>query len=47
MLKNRKFGTLLIVLFIPLLLKKELTSTEIQDKRNGKEDQISISIFNF
>jgi hypothetical protein len=47
MLKNRKFGRLLIDLFIPLLLKKELSSAEIQDKRNGKEYQISISIFNF
>jgi hypothetical protein len=39
MLKNKKLWTLLIVLFIPLLFKKKLSSVEIQDKRNGKAYQ--------
>jgi hypothetical protein len=40
MLKNRKFWILFIILFDPLILKKELSPAEIWDKRNGKEQQL-------
>jgi hypothetical protein len=36
-LRNMKFYKILVILFIPLHLKKELSLANIQAKRNGKE----------
>ena len=38
--KEQELWTILLILFIPLLLRKELSPVEIWDKRNGNEQQL-------